>query len=296
MSTIWTIQGKNIVVTGGTGGIGLATARGLAARGAQIIIVGRDENRGKDAASRIQKDTGNKMVTFVQADLSSQAEIRRLAQNIMAHYGQLHVLVNNVGGLYAQQKLTVDNIESTLAVTHLAPFLLTNLLLPRLKDSAPARIINVNSASHRSGHINFDDLQSSKSYNSMHAYGQAKLANLLTTYEMARRLAGSGVSVNAADPGGADTELARSEAMPPVFRLLLPVLAKIMTVERASQSSIYLASSADVEGVSGKYMNASKKIVRSSPTSYDEAMAQRLWRVSAELTGLMQEQTDEASA
>ncbi|HLG78342.1 MAG TPA: SDR family NAD(P)-dependent oxidoreductase [Ktedonobacteraceae bacterium] len=284
MSTNWTLQGKTAVVTGGTGGIGLATAHGLAEQGAQVIIVGRDKTRGEEAAARLQKETGNKAIVFAQADLSSQAEIRHVAQQIVERYRQVHVLINNVGGLYAQRKLTVDGLESTLAVTHLAPFLLTHLLLPTLKECAPARIINVNSASHRSGRIDFDDLQSARNYDPMRAYSQAKLANLLVTYELARQLEGSGVSVNAADPGGAATDLARSEAMPALFRLILPLLAKIMTVERAAQSSLYFASSTEIEGVTGKYVNARKKFIRSASSSYDVSLAQRLWNVSASLT------------
>lgn len=202
MSAIWNRGEKTVVVTGGTKGIGYETAYGLVARGATVIIVGRDAERGAAAVTSMQQYTGNPHISFLQADLSSLDEVRRLAEQITRQYPHVHVLVNNAGGVNAQQTVTADGLEATFVTNHLAPFLLTNLLLPILKASTPARIVNVNSTQHRSGRIDFDDLQSERDYDLMCAYRQAKLANLLFTYELARRLSGTNVTLNATDPGG----------------------------------------------------------------------------------------------
>jgi len=285
MSTNWNVQGKTVIVTGGTKGIGYETSRGLAVLGATVVIVGRDTTRGNAAVESMQQQTGNPNISFLQADISELSEVRHLVEYIITHYPQLHMLVNNAGGANAQRKETTDGLETTFATNHLSPFLLTNLLLPLLQASAPARIVNVNSLQHRSGHIDFDDLQSEKDYDLMSAYRQAKLANVLFTYELARRLSGTNVTVNAADPGGT-LEGTKAVPLPLAVRLILPLFSKWLTAEHAAQSSVYLASSPDVERLSGKYVNFRKKIVRSSPASYDEATAEKVWRVSAELTGL----------
>jgi len=281
MSTNWNVQGKTVIVTGGTKGIGYETSRGLAVLGATVVIVGRDTTRGNAAVESMQQQTGNPNISFLQADISELSEVRHLVEYIITHYPQLHMLVNNAGGANAQRKETTDGLETTFATNHLSPFLLTNLLLPLLQASAPARIVNVNSLQHRSGHIDFDDLQSEKDYDLMSAYRQAKLANVLFTYELARRLSGTNVTVNAADPGGT-LEGTKAVPLPLAVRLILPLFSKWLTAEHAAQSSVYL----DVERLSGKYVNFRKKIVRSSPASYDEATAEKVWRVSAELTGL----------
>ncbi len=285
MSTNWNVQGETVIVTGGTKGIGYETSRGLAVLGATVVIVGRDTTRGNAAVESMQQQTGNPNISFLQADISELSEVRHLVEYIITHYPQLHMLVNNAGGANAQRKETTDGLETTFATNHLSPFLLTNLLLPLLQASAPARIVNVNSLQHRSGHIDFDDLQSEKDYDLMSAYRQAKLANVLFTYELARRLSGTNVTVNAADPGGT-LEGTKAVPLPLAVRLILPLFSKWLTAEHAAQSSVYLASSPDVERLSGKYVNFRKKIVRSSPASYDEATAEKVWRVSAELTGL----------
>ena len=294
MSTTWSMREKTAVVTGGNKGIGYETARGLAALGATVLIVGRDATRGADAVTSIQHQTGNMNVSFVQADLSSLAAVRRLAEYIINHYPQVHVLVNNAGGGNAQRKITADGLEATFVTNHLAPFLLTILLLPVLKASGPARIVNVNSVQHRSGHIDFDDLQEERGYDLMRAYRQAKLANLLSVYELARRLRGTSVTINAADPRGTlEAAKAVSSTLPLIVRLILPLLSlfpHLFGAEQAAQSSIYLASSPDVEGLTGKYVNSRKKIVRSSPASYDEAVAKQVWDVSTALTGLEQKE------
>jgi NAD(P)-dependent dehydrogenase (short-subunit alcohol dehydrogenase family) len=202
------------------------------------------------------------------------------------------VLVNNAAGQYEQREVTVDGLEATFAMTHLSPFLLTQLLLPLLKDSAPARIVNVNSLTHRAVQIDLDDLQATKNYNGRRAYAQAKLANLLTAYELARRLSGTNVHVNVADPlGAADTDMVKKDAhrRSLLQNLRIAILARILTSKRAAKSSIYLASAPDVENLTGKYVDAKCKVVASSPASYDEAMAAKVWHISAKLTGLEQE-------
>ncbi len=289
MSTNWNIRGKTVLVTGGTAGIGYETARGLAALGANVIVVGRNATRGESAVARMKQQTGNEACTFVQANLSEMAEVRRLAAYISTHYPQLQVLVNNVGARYVQREETAEGIEATLATTHLSPFLLTNLLLPVLEKNAPARIVNVSSYTHRSAQINLDDLQSKNSYEDLRAYAQAKLANLLTTYELARRLKDTNIHINIADPLGAtDTAMARQSIGTKRLRdrLKILILSQIHTSKRAAKSSIYLASSPDVEHFTGKYVNFRCRIVASSPASYNKDMARKVWDMSVELTGL----------
>ena len=285
---------KVVLITGGSGGIGKETAKGVARRGATTVIVGRNERRGRQAVAEIQQEAGHQRVAFLAADLSSQAEIRRLAGDFQARYERLDVLINNVGGLYAERWETVDGIEATLAMNLLNPFLLTQLLLPLLKESAPARIVNLTTGGHRMAKLNFDDLQARQWFRGLDMYGQAKLANLLWTYEQARRLEGSGVTVNAADPGGADTSMTQNmtpEMMPWFMRLLWP-LAGLMqrfmqtSPEAAAYSSVYAATSPEMESATGKYIHPKGKIVRSSQASYDETAARRIWQICEELTEL----------
>src|SRR5215217_6494202 len=282
------MDGKVVLVTGGTGGIGKVTAEGLANLGARVVVVGRDRSKGEIATAEIRARTGNEAIELMVADLSSQAEIHRLAREFEAHYERLDVLVNNAGAMYARRWETADGIEATLAVTHLASVLLTNLLLPMLQRSAPSRIVNVSSWSHRRAKLNLDDLQMREHYSASAAYSRAKLINLLWTYELARRLEGTGVTVNLADPGGASTEMTRSEAMPWVFRTINRLGRKVMTTEKAARVSIYLASSPEVEGVNGEYFDNNNKQIKSSKASYDEEAQKRVWEVSAKLTKLDQ--------
>jgi len=278
------MDGKVVLVTGGTGGIGKATSEGLANLGARVVVVGRDRSKGVAAAAEIKATTGNEAVELVVADLSSQAEIHRLAREFEANHQRLDALVNNAGAMYARRFETAEGIEGTLAVIHLAPVLLTGLLLPMLQRSAPSRIVNVSSWAHRRAKLDLDDLQLRKHYSPSAAYSRAKLCNVLWTYELARRLEGTGVTVNLADPGGASTEMTRSEAMPLLFRTINRLGRKLMTTEKAARSSIYLASSPEVEGVRGGYFEPPNKRVKSSKASYDEAAQERVWEISAELT------------
>lgn len=277
------LTGKTVLVTGGTGGIGLATAAGLAGLGARVGIVGRDEGRARAAAERIRTAGGE--VDFFTADVSSRREVQRLAEQVLAAYPRLDVLVNNVGGYWATRHTTEDGLERTFAVNHLAPFLLTHLLLDRLRSSAPARVVTVSSGAQAMGRIDFDDLQGERSYSGQRAYNQSKLANVLFTYELARRLEGSGVTANVLHPGVVRTAFGQEDSRG-WMRLMLPVVRPFMkTPERGAETSVYLASSPEVEGVSGRYF-ANSRAKTSSRASYDTAAARRLWEVSADLVGL----------
>ncbi len=279
------MRGSTVLVTGGTGGIGLATATGLAGLGARVGIVGRDRSRGEAAATSIRDEVAGAHVDVLVADLSAQSEVRRLADEVLATYPRLDVLVNNVGGYWAHRHVTEDGLERTFAVNHLAPYLLTRLLLPRLVDSAPARVVTVSSGAQSLGRIDLDDLQGGHRYRGQRAYNQSKLANVLFTYELARRLRGTGVTANVLHPGVVDTGFAREDGGA-WMGLLLPVVRPFLkSPAQGAATSIHLASSPDVAGVSGRYF-VDRTAKRSSRSSYDEQLARRLWDVSAELTGL----------
>jgi retinol dehydrogenase 14 len=279
------MAGKTVLVTGSTSGIGKATAAGLAALGAHVAITGRDLARTRAAAAEIAATSGNPAVDAFAADMSSQAEVRRLAREILDAYPRLHVLVNNVGGFWATRRVTADGLEHTFAVNHLAGFLLTNLLLDRLKASAPARIVTVSSGTHRTGTINFDDLQGEQDYSAQRAYTQSKLANVMFTYELARRLHHTGVTATALHPGVVRTGFA-AEDPSPMWKIALPLIRPFLkTPRQGAATSIYLASSPDVEGLTGKYF-AKNRPEMSSRSSYDKTAAVRLWQISADLVGL----------
>jgi NAD(P)-dependent dehydrogenase (short-subunit alcohol dehydrogenase family) len=277
---------KTIVITGGTNGIGEAASLELAKKGAEVIIVGRNPEKTKTVVGQISEKTGNFAVHGLVADLSSMAEVCRLSQEILLNYPAVNILVNNVGGIFATRNLTIDGFEYTFALNHLSYFLLTNLLLDRLKANAPARIINVSSGSHEGASINFDDLQSEQHYNfgGYKAYGQSKLANLLFTYELARRLAGTGVTVNAVHPGTVASGFGENNNG--VMKFSMKIYHQFsLTPEQGADTVVYLASSPDVEGITGKYWTL-RKAVASSPQSYDQDAQKRLWTVSAQLAGI----------
>lgn len=279
------MNGKTVLITGATNGIGKATATELAGLGATVVITGRDRARGQAVLEEIRSKTGNSKLDLLVADLSSQAEVRRLAAEFKAKYPRLNVLVNNAGGFFDARQTTVDGLEYTFAFNHLAYFLLTNLLLDTLKASAPSRIVNVSSAAQSSGKLNFDDLQAEKRYSGMAAYNNSKLANVLFTYELARRLQGSGVTVNALHPGVVNTGFGDNSQNALIRGLLWLFKRFTLSPERGAQTSVYLASSPEVEGVTGKYFD-NKQAKPSNPLSYDEAAQKRLWDISAALTGL----------
>jgi len=278
------MAGRTVLVTGGTGGIGRATGLGLAMMGAHLAITGRDRGRTEGAAREIRAAGGGQVDVFV-ADLSSHSEVRRLAEEVLQRLSRIDVLVNNVGGYWSTRHVTADGLERTFALNHLAPFLLTNLLLDRLQQSAPARVVTVSSNAHAQGRIDFDDLQGERSYSGARAYSQSKLANVLFTYELARRLPATSVTANALHPGVTRTSFG-AEDPGGVQRLLVPLMRPFMKAPaQGAATSIHLASAPDLEQVTGRYF-ANSKPKRSSKHSYDEAAAARLWRVSADLVGL----------
>jgi NAD(P)-dependent dehydrogenase (short-subunit alcohol dehydrogenase family) len=280
------MQGKVCIVTGANSGIGKATSLGLAQMGATVVMVCRDRTKGEEAQNEIKTKSGNNAIDLLLAELSSQESIRQLVENFQQHYMQLHILINNAGGVNLSRRDTVDGFEMTFAVNYLAPFLLTNLLLDKLKASAPARIVNVSSESHESGYIKMDDLQLEKKYRLMRAYGQSKLALVLFTYELARRLQGTGVTANCLHPGFVATNIGQS-GVGRVGRSIVKLIFSSLGIspEEGAKTSIYLASSPDIEGVTGKYFVKSIP-VRSAPISYDESLQRQLWEESAKLVNL----------
>lgn len=273
------------MVTGANAGIGKITALELAKQGAQVVIVARSQARGAEAQAEIIAASGNGDVHLLQADLSSQAEIRKLAAQFKRDFTRLDVLVNNAGAFFNRRQLSVDGLEMTFALNHLGYFLLTHLLLDALQASAPARIINVSSDAHRGAKIDFDDLQAARGYAGFRVYGISKLANVLFTYELARRLGGTAVTANALHPGFVATNFGRNNGfvVDKLFGLLGRFFAK--SPEEGAETSIYLAASPEVAGVSGQYF-VNKKAVKSSLASYDADAARRLWEISEELVGL----------
>jgi retinol dehydrogenase 14 len=277
------MAGRTVLVTGGSGGIGKATALGLAAMGAYVAITGRDRGRTESAALEIRA-AGGQVDVFV-ADLSSQSEVRRLAEEVLQTLSRIDVLINNAGGYWNTRHVTADGLERTFAVNHLAPFLLTNLLLDRLKHSAPARVVTVSSHAQGQGRIDFDDLQGERAYSGARAYNQSKLANVLFTYELARRLQATSVTANALHPGVVNTSFG-AEDPGGIQRLFVPLLRPFMKAPaQGAATSIQLASAPELVRVTGSYFAGSKP-KRSSERSYDQTAAARLWQVSADLVGL----------
>ncbi len=277
--------GRVVLITGGTSGIGKAAATALAAMGAQVVVTGRNRERGEGAVEEIRRDSENARVSLLLADLAVQAEVRRLAGEFKERYDRLDVLVNNAGLIRNRRTETPDGIEMTLAVNHLAPFLLTNLLLDRLEESAPSRIITVASEAQRQAkRVDFDNLQGEQRYAAFRIYGQSKLANILFTFELAERLRGTGVTANCVHPGGTNTGFGNDDRG--LTTLLIRVVQPFLRgPEQGADTVIYLASSPDVEGMTGKYL-ADRKVITPSEQAYDEAARKRLWEVSEELTGL----------
>ena len=275
------MNGKICLVTGGTSGIGKATAQALAQMGATVVIVGRNASKTAQLVEELRAASGNKNVDALLADLSSQQEVRRLANEFKRKYSHLHVLLNNAGAYFMQRQLSVDGIEMTFALNHLASFLLTDLLLDTIKASAPARIINVSSGAHTSGKIEFDNLQGEQVYRPR-AYDNSKLANILFTMELAHRLEGSGVTVNALHPGFVATGFAKNngKVIAALVSLFAPLVAR--SPAKGAETSIYLASSPSVEGITGKYFYDSH-VVPAAPQATDMVVARKLWAVSAQM-------------
>jgi NAD(P)-dependent dehydrogenase (short-subunit alcohol dehydrogenase family) len=279
------LTGKSCLITGANSGIGLEASVALAKLGAEVVMVARDAKRGAVALADVQRRSGSGKVSLLLCDFASQQSIRQLAEQFRQQHSKLHILVNNAGAVFPKRLLTADGIESTFAVNHLGYFLLTNLLLDLIVASSPARIVNVASEGHRRGTIDFDDLSFERGYGTMSAYGRSKLANILFTNELARRLEGKHVTVNSLHPGVVATGI-WSKA-PLLASLLLVPISKLFFIspEQGSRTMVYLASSPEVEGVTGQYFIKNKP-VRSSKQTADEALAKRLWDVSAQLSGL----------
>jgi NAD(P)-dependent dehydrogenase (short-subunit alcohol dehydrogenase family) len=277
------MRGKVCLVTGATSGIGAVAARELARRGAHVVLVGRNPERCAATLRDIQEQTGSTQVESLLADLSSQQQVRGLARAFLERHRRLDVLVNNAGGMWMRRQETVDGLEMTFAVNHLAYFLLSGLLLDVLKASAPSRIVNVSSGAHRRATLPFDDLMGARRFRGWQAYKQSKLANLLFTYELARRLAGTGVTANALHPGFVATGFGANNGW---RGSALQMLARWFAIssEEGARTILYLAASPEVAGVSGRYF-VRERAVPSSPASQDEAAQKRLWQVSEELTG-----------
>jgi retinol dehydrogenase-12 len=278
------LNGKVCLVTGATSGIGEVTAKALAARGAQVILVGRNQLKADKTVQQIQSETGSNSVQYLLADFADLQQIHDLVSSFKSQYSRLDVLINNAGAYFNSRRQTAYGVEMTFLVNHLAPFLLTNLLLDMIKASPAARIINVSSDAHQYGSMDFADLEYKRRYFGMKAYARSKLANIMFTYELARRLEGSAVTVNALHPGHIATDIWRTN-----FSLIGPLLKWIMgffaiTPEEGAKTSIYLASSPEVEGLTGQYY-VKREVVQSSPMSYDQNLARQLWRVSEQLSG-----------
>jgi NAD(P)-dependent dehydrogenase (short-subunit alcohol dehydrogenase family) len=281
------MQQKTVVITGATSGIGLVTAESLAEMGAELILVGRNRVKGETVVNRLRARTGNTKLAFHTADLSSLGAVREIAEEINQRVDKIDVLINNAGAIFMNRQVTIDGFEMTLALNHLSPFLLTHLLLEKIKSAPVSRIVTVSSRAHLFGRMNFDDLMSERRYSPWQVYGSTKLANILFTYHLANVLKDTSVTANALEPGFVRTNFARSNGgIHKFFMTLVMVLAK--SPEVGARTSIFLASSPDVEGTTGKYF-ANCKAAESSPASYNEVDAARLWEVSLKLTGLKPE-------
>jgi retinol dehydrogenase 14 len=276
--------GKTVLITGGTSGIGKATAVALAAMDANVVITGRNAERGEAAVEEIKDRSHSDSVELMLADLSVQSEVRRLAETFLARHDRLDVLANNAGLVQSKRTETLDGIETTLAINHLAPFLLTNLLLDRLKESAPSRVVTVSSEAQRWGSMDFGDLQSRRRYRGFPVYGMTKLANIMFTYELAERLKEKGVTANCLHPGSVGTNFGQDNRGPMAlfFRAFKPFMR---SPEQGADTLIWLASSPEVDGVSGKYFSDRKEI-EAKNIAYDPDARRRLWEVSEDLTGL----------
>ncbi len=279
------MTGKTVLVTGATGGIGKIAALELARQGAHVALVARNQAKGQTVLEEIKKATGNTNLELYLADLSSMADIRKLASEFKSKHASLDALVNNAGAFYNERKLSADGLELTFALNHVAYFLLTNLLLDTLKAAPKARVVSVSSAAHTSGKINFDNLQGEQKFNGWQAYSDSKLENVLFTIELARRLEGSNVTANCLHPGFVKTAFGSGNTGFVASLLSLAQNLVAITPEAGADTIIYLASSADVDGVTGKYFEK-RKVKASSPASLDQSTQKKLWDASAKLTGL----------
>jgi retinol dehydrogenase 12 len=288
------VNGKICVITGGTDGIGKAAAYGLAVRGARLLVHGRDPEKGTHAVAELRQRSGNQSIEFLQADFSSLAAVRQLAAAILERTPRIDVLVNNAGSIYVKRAVSQDGFEITFAVNHLAPFLLTHLLLDALKRAGLARIVTTASNAHRSAKIPFDDLQLTRKYSPMGAYAVSKLANILFTRALAKRLQDTHVTATCLHPGFVRTNFGGNNTadISPVFKAIFSLAARFARPpEKGAETLLYLASSPEVQGVSGGYFFDCKPI-RPAPAGEDDNVAERLWQVSEQLVGIAEPRAD----
>lgn len=278
------MHNKICMVTGATGGIGLVTARELARSGAQVIVVSRNPEKVVHTVEELKNETNNLKIHGLSADLSNQIEIHNLANEFVNQFDHLDILVNNAGGFFMKRSESVDGIELTYALNHLNYFLLTLCLIDSITQSDSARIINVSSDAHRSAQINFDDIQMKKGYSGWKAYSQSKLANVLFTYELARRVNSKKITVNALHPGFVASNFAKNNGALVRFSMLL-TRPFSKSIDEGARTSIYLATSPEVEGISGMYFS-DERPVRSNTASYNESNQHRLWELSLKMTGM----------
>ncbi len=290
MTNSYNVKGKIVLITGATSGIGKETARSMAAKGATTVLVGRNRSKTVESAHEIIYETANPHVVPFVADLTSQAEIRRLAKELLERYSRLDVLVNNAGAVYMNRQVSLDGHEMTLALNHLAPFLLTHLLMPALNASPSARIINVSSEAHRGTHIDIENLQSERGYSGWRAYNQSKLANVYFTYGLAAYVDGANITANCLHPGFVASNFGRNNGgfYDPIFRI---AHFAAISPKTSAGALTYLATSPDLEGVTARYFNRTRE-TRSSEISYDMNIARQLWNASLELTGLAEPEPD----
>jgi NAD(P)-dependent dehydrogenase (short-subunit alcohol dehydrogenase family) len=280
----WNIKQKTALVTGANSGIGKAVAMGLAEAGARVLMACRSERRGQRARDDIVRKSGNRRVDLLVADLSTTGGVRSLAQQVTSSYRRLHVLVNNAAVLTGTRRITAEGHEMQLFVNHLAPFMLTNLLIDLVKASAPARIINVSSTAHSSGTIDFDDIQHERGFKGYKAYANTKLMNIVFTYELARRLEGTGVTANCVHPGIIHTNLLRNFSM--VLNMLFHALQKFFKHPReGADTPVYMAIAPELSHVTSKYFKY-RQTLGTSQQSYDENVQRLLWEISESLTGI----------
>jgi NAD(P)-dependent dehydrogenase (short-subunit alcohol dehydrogenase family) len=279
------MKGKTVLITGATDGIGKETAFRLAEKGARVVIVGRSRDKGAATVAELKARSRNEAIDFLQADLSVRQEVRRIAAAVTALVPRLDVLINNAGAIVFGRQETDDGFERTFALNHLNYFLLTSELLELLKASAPARIVNVASIAHRRAVLDFDDLQLNRGYSAWKAYSRSKLANVMFTYELARRLEGTGVTANCLHPGFVRSHFGQNNNLFARLGVSLAMrFGNAISVEQGAKTSIHLASSPDVDGTTGLYFDECQP-VKSNRFSYDTAAQKRLWDISAEMVG-----------
>jgi NAD(P)-dependent dehydrogenase (short-subunit alcohol dehydrogenase family) len=280
------MQGKTVVVTGGTSGIGEVAALNLAGQGARIVLIARDSARGEATLAKLRQANPAARHTAYYGDLSVIADMKRVAAAVAAGETRIDVLINNAGAVFLARKVSADGLEMTFATNHMAYFVVTNILLDRLKATPGARIVSTASDAHKSGKLDFDDLQSEKSYSSFRVYGTSKLCNILFTRELARRLDGTGVTANCLHPGFVGTRFGQNNASNIFLKLLARgILAFGLSPEEGAKTIIHLASSPDVATISGEYFYKCK-VEEPTQAAQDDAAAKRLWEVSSKLSGV----------